>query len=136
PTATSVTINVAAGTYNELVHYTGPGGATAPTITIAGPAGNSKGDNCVIQYTNGNSMNGGTQTRPSAYFSGANLVLQNITLKNTGVRSVVGQAEALYFAGGAAFTLAAFNSSFLSNQDTIQTSGRNWFYNCYVEGNV
>jgi pectin methylesterase-like acyl-CoA thioesterase len=49
---------------------------------------------------------------------------------------VVAQAEALDFAGGAAFTLAAFNSSFLSNQDTIQTSGRNWFYNCYVEGNV
>jgi hypothetical protein len=136
PAATSVTINVAAGTYTELVHYTGPGGATPPTINIIGPAGNAKGDNCVFQYTNGNSMNGGTQTRPSTYFSGANVVLQNITLKNTGVRSVVGQAEALYFAGGAAFTLAAFNSSFFSNQDTIQTSGRNWFYNCYVEGNV
>lgn len=136
PTATSVTINLAAGTYTELVHYTGPGGATAPTINIVGPATNTKGDNCVIQYTNGNSMNGSTQTRPSAYFSGANIVLQNITLKNTGVRSVVAQAEALYFAGGPALTLAAFNSSFFSNQDTIQTSGRNWFYNCYVEGNV
>ena len=49
---------------------------------------------------------------------------------------MVSQAEALYFAGGSAFTLAAFNSSFSSNQDTIQTSGRNWFYNCYIEGNV
>jgi hypothetical protein len=49
---------------------------------------------------------------------------------------VVNQAEALYFAGGSAYTLAAFNSSFSSNQDTIQTSGRSWFYNCYVEGNV
>jgi hypothetical protein len=130
----SVTINVAAGTYNELLHYTGPG--ATQTINIVGPAGNTRGDNCVIQYANGNSLNGSTQGRPSAYFSGANLVLQNVTLRNTGVRAVVSQAEALYFAGGSGFTLAAFNSSFYSNQDTIQTSGTNWFYNCYVEGNV
>jgi pectin methylesterase-like acyl-CoA thioesterase len=65
-----------------------------------------------------------------------NLVLQNLTLKNTGVRSVVSQAESLYFASGAGFTVAAFNSSFYSNQDTIQTSGRSWFYKCFIEGNV
>ncbi|HTB61372.1 MAG TPA: pectinesterase family protein [Polyangia bacterium] len=134
PTATNVTINVAAGTYNELVHYAGPG--ATQTITIVGPAGNNRGDNCIVQYSNGNMINGSTATRASAYFSGTNLVLQNITLKNTGVRSVVSQAESLYFASGSGFTLAAFNSSFSSNQDTIQTSGRSWFYDCYVEGNV
>jgi len=134
PAATAITINVAAGTYNELVHYTGPG--ATQTITIAGPSGNTRGDNCIVQYSNGNMINGSTSTRAAVYVTGTNLVLQNITLKNTGVRSVVSQAEALYFAGGSAFTLAAFNSSFYSNQDTIQTSGRNWFYNCYVEGNV
>jgi pectate lyase len=134
PAATAVTINMAAGTYNELVHYTGPG--ATQTITILGPAGNNRGDNCIVQYSNGNMINGSTSTRAAVYITGTNLVLQNITLKNTGVRSVVSQAEALYFAGGSAFTLAAFNSSFYSNQDTIQTSGRNWFYNCYVEGNV
>jgi len=127
---------VAAGTYTELIHYTGPGAATPLTVNIVGPAGNTRGANCVFQYSNGNSINGSTQGRPSAYFSGANLVLQNVTFKNTGVRSVVAQAEAVYFASGGAFTLAAYNSSFYSNQDTIQTSGRNWFYNCYVEGNV
>jgi Pectinesterase len=131
---TAITINVAAGTYNELVHYTGPG--ATQTITILGPTGNTRGDNCIFQYSNGNSINGSTQTRAAMYFSGTNVVLQNITVKNTGVRSVVMQAEALYFGSGAGFTLAAFNSSFYSNQDTIQTSGRNWFYNCYVEGNV
>jgi hypothetical protein len=134
PTATTVTINVAAGTYRELVHYTGPG--ATQTINIIGPAGNTRGDNCIVQYANGNMINGSTSTRASVYFTGTNVVLQNITLKNTGVRSVVSQAEALYFAGGSAFTLAAFNSSFSSNQDTIQSSGRNWFYNCYIEGNV
>jgi hypothetical protein len=134
PNATTVTINIAPGTYRELVHYTGTG--PTQTINIIGPAGNQRGDNCIVEYANGNMINGSTSTRAAAYFSGANVVLQNITLKNTGVRSVVSQAEALYFAGGPAFTLAAFNSSFSSNQDTIQTSGRNWFYNCYVEGNV
>ena len=134
PTATTVTINVAAGTYRELVHYAGPG--ATQTINIIGPAGNNRGDNCIVQYANGNMVNGSTSTRAAVYFTGTNVVLQNITLKNTGVRSVVSQAEALYFAGGSAYTLAAFNSSFSSNQDTIQSSGRNWFYNCYIEGNV
>jgi pectin methylesterase-like acyl-CoA thioesterase len=129
----SATINVAAGTYNELVHYAGPGGAT---ISIVGPAGNTRGSNCIIQASNGNGVNGATLTRASFYFAGANLVLQNITLKNTGVRAVVSQAESLYFASGAGFTVAANNSTFLSNQDTIQTSGRAWFYNCDIEGNV
>ncbi len=136
PTASSVTINVAAGTYRELIHYTGPGAATPLTVTIAGPAGNTRGDNCVVQYTNGNGLNGSTQGRPSTYLSGANFVLQNITLKNSAVRATLAQAEALYFASGAGFTLAAYNSSFFSNQDTIQTSGRSWFYKCFVEGNV
>jgi pectin methylesterase-like acyl-CoA thioesterase len=129
-----VIINVAAGTYNELIHYVGPGAGA--TVSIVGPAGNNQGDNCVVQYANGNGMNASTQTRASAYFAGTNVVLQNITLKNTGLRSVVAQAESLYFGSGPGFTLAAFNSSFYSNQDTIQTSGQNWFYSCHVEGNV
>ena len=70
------------------------------TINIIGPAGNNQGDNCVVQYSNGNMVNGSTSTRAAVYFTGTNLVLQNITLKNTGVRSVVSQAETLYFASG------------------------------------
>jgi uncharacterized protein YjdB len=136
PGATDVTINVAAGTYNELIHYVGPGAATPQTITIAGPPGNVQGDNCVFQYANGNGMNASTQARASVYFAGTNIVLENITLTNTGLRSVVAQAEALYFGSGEGFTLAAFNSSFDSNQDTIQTSGQSWFYSCYIQGNV
>ena len=135
-TATSVTINVAAGTYNELLRYTS-GLGTGQTIRIVGPANNNKGDTCVIQWANGNGMNGSTATRPTFYFNGANLILENITLKNTALRSAVSQAETLYFAnGGTGTTLAAHNCSFYSNQDTLQTSGRNWFYNCYIEGNV
>ncbi len=135
--ATSVTINVAAGTYNELLRYTGTGLGTGQTVTIAGPSSNNKGDTCVIQWSNGNGMNGSTATRPTFYFNGANLVLRNLTLKNTALRSAVSQAETLYFAGGATgTTIAANNCSFVSNQDTLQTSGRAWFYNCHIEGNV
>ncbi|HEY5282070.1 MAG TPA: hypothetical protein VIM14_04705, partial [Polyangia bacterium] len=83
----NVTINVAAGTYRELLRYTGPGSATRQTIIIQGPKGNQQGDNCTFQYANGNSVNGSTQTRASFYFTGANLVLQNITLRNTGPRA-------------------------------------------------
>jgi pectin methylesterase-like acyl-CoA thioesterase len=138
PTTASVTINVAAGTYYELLRYAPGTPNPAQTITIAGPAGNNQGDTCVVQWANGSGMNGSTATRASFYFAGANLVLENITLKNTALRSVVSQAETLYFANGSAngTTLAAFNSSFYSNQDTLQTSGRAWFYQCYVEGNV
>lgn len=132
----NVTINVAAGTYRELLRYTGPAGTPAQTITILGPAGNKQGDTCVFQFANGNNVNGSTQTRPTFYFTGANLVLQNLTFKNTATRAQVAQGETLYFASGTGYTLAATNSSFIGNQDTIQTSGRNWFYKCYFEGNV
>jgi len=131
----NITINVAAGTYRELLRYTGQA-STQQTITILGPAGNKQGDNCIFQYANGNDVNGSTATRASFYFTGANLVLQNITLKNTGTRAQYGQAETLYFASGPNYSLAAYNSSFSGNQDTLQTSGRNWFYKCYIEGNV
>ncbi len=135
---TPITINVAAGTYNELIHYVGPG--LAQTINIIGPAGNNQGANCVIQYINGNTSNPSTQGRALAYFTGTNVVLQNLTLRNNAVRALLAQAEALYFASGTVNgvvgTLAVNNSSFFSNQDTIQTSGRSWFYNCHVEGNV
>jgi pectin methylesterase-like acyl-CoA thioesterase len=129
--STDVTINVAAGTYNELVYYKG-----GKNITLVGPSGNNKGDTCVISYTNGESLNPGTHTRALFYISASNLVMKNITLKNTGVRSVVSQAESIYFANGTGKTMAAYNCSFSSNQDTIQTTGKNWFYNCYIEGNV
>jgi pectin methylesterase-like acyl-CoA thioesterase len=132
----NITINVAAGTYRELLRFTGQGGTPPQTITILGPAGNKRGDTCIFQYANGNNVNGSTATRASFYFTGANLVLQNITLKNTGTRTQYGQAETLYFASGTNYTLAAYNSSFSGNQDTLQTSGRNWFYKCNIEGNV
>jgi hypothetical protein len=132
--ATAIKINVAAGTYVELVNYRATSNPNL-TITINGPAGNNRGDNTIIQYTNGGNLNA-QNGRASFYFAGANLVLQNLTLKNTGTRAAVAQAETLYFDSRAGFTMAANNCSFSSFQDTIQTSGRAWFYNCFIEGNT
>ncbi|MDR0643334.1 MAG: Ig-like domain-containing protein [Treponema sp.] len=128
------TINVAPGTYTELVHYVG-----TANVTINGTGSGVYGNDVIIQYTNSEKVNTGTHARASFYFSGANLVLKNLTLKNTSARISgydPGQAEAIYFANGTGKTFAAYNCSFLSHQDTIQTTGKNWFYRCYIEGDT
>jgi hypothetical protein len=143
PGATAINVQVAAGTYNELVNYRAAPDRTL-TITVSGPAGNARGDTAVVTWVNGG---GGTvyanpqNTRATFYFAGANLVMQNLWLKSTGLRASVAQAETLYFdsrfdTSGNPFTLAVNNCSFSSLQDTIQTSGRAWFYNSFIEGNV
>jgi hypothetical protein len=134
----SWTINVAPGTYTELVHYVGS--ANNQTITINGQGSASYGGDVVIQYANSESVNGGsggTLRRSSFYFRGAHLVLKNVTLKNTSSRNGgnPGQSEAFYYED-AGRTMAAFNCSFISHQDTIQTKGKNWFYKCYIEGDT
>jgi len=132
--ATAVTVNVAPGTYNELVNYRATANPNL-TITIHGPDGNARGDNAVVQYANGGKLNA-QNGRASFYFAGANLVVENLTFRNTGDRASYAQAETLYFDSRGTFTVAVNNSSFLSNQDTIQTSGRAWFYNSFIEGNT
>ena len=136
------TINIAPGVYNELVNYVTTRNAS---ITIAGQGTAPFGRDVVIQWTNNEQMNPGTHTRASFRVSGADLVLKNVALINTTVRTGSGnwQAETLFFANGAPTTavprgrtVAAFNSTFLSHQDTIQTSGRAWFYRCYIAGDV
>lgn len=134
--ATNVTINVAAGTYTELVQYRPSTANLGQTFTIQGPT-NNRGSDCIIQYVNGGGMNTAAQNlRASFYFAGANLVLQNLTIRNNGVRASVSQAEALYFDSRKGSTLVVNNCSLISRQDTVNTTGRNWFYNCYIEGNV
>ncbi len=137
-TDTNITINVAAGTYHEVVRYAPATTDATKTITIAGPAGNTRGATCTITWSNYDGLNSGTSPRPVVYFKGRNLVLKNLTLVNTWPRTtnVASQAETIYFASGAGFTMAANNCSFKSCQDTLQTSGRNWFSNCYIQGNT
>jgi hypothetical protein len=135
PAATAVTVNVAAGNYIELVNYRAVTYDPTLTITVAGPAGNVQGDSCTVQYVNGGNWNG-QNARATFYFAGANLILKNITLKSTGLRAAVGQAETIYFDSRTTYTMAAYNCTFKAYQDTIQTSGKCWFYSCYIEGNT
>lgn len=133
PDAESVTIHLAPGTYRELVSYRG-----GKNLRIRGPEGNARGDTCEIRWSNANVLNGSASGRATFYVSGSSLVLENLSLVNEWVRvpGADNQAETLYFADGAGKTLAARNCSFRSNQDTLQTSGRAWFYDCFVEGNT
>lgn len=138
------TIDVAAGTYRELVYYKG----TASVKIVGTVSSGTYGSDVVIQWTNGEKLNSGTHTRPSFYFgaAGCDLTLENVTLQNTYSRATYSgdaQAEAIYFAnntdtstGLALGHLAAYNCSFKSHQDTIQTTGKAWFYKCYIEGDV
>ena len=133
----SYTINVAAGTYYELINTKISG-----TVKIVGPT-NTLGDSVIIKYINHNDWNGGTAIRPSFYVGGTgNLVLENVTIWNATRRGVdteaqEAQAEAIYFQSTG--KLAAYNCSFKSYQDTIQVGnkgGKAWFYKCYIEGDV
>jgi hypothetical protein len=136
PSGNAVKISVAKGTYVELPHYRPSAGNKNLTVTISGPAGNTRGDTAVIQYANGEKLNVGGATRAAFYFTGAHLVLENLTFKNTAVRAQLAQAEALYFASGAGYRLAANNCTFSSHQDTIQTTGQAWIFGSNIEGNT
>ena len=130
----TITLKLAEGTYNELVYYKGKA-----NIILEGPTGNDRGDNCLITWNNYEKMNSGTHNRAQFYFNGANLTLKNVYFNNKFRRSVTeqdGQAECIYFAGGNDRKLVAYNCSFYSFQDTIQSTGRNWFYDCYIAGDV
>ena len=129
------TIEVAPGTYREVVHFNG-----TANITIKGTGSEARGADTVIQWTNLNKWNGSMDTRAVMYFGdkAGNVVLDNITIKNTCDRAKEGtadtQAEAFYYKS--ANKVAANNCTFLSHQDTICTRGKAWFYNCYIEGDT
>ena len=136
------TISLAPATYYELLHYNGKA-----NIILQGPNGNTRGDNVIIKYINCNDMNNSQRTRVVFFFTGANLTLENLTIVNatdptksyiSTVKYASGnaQAETLFFYNGKGRTLNAYNCSFKSLQDTMQVSGKCWFYNCYVEGDV
>lgn len=126
-----VEIQIAPGIYRELLTF-----RKDLDLTLKGMGTGVYGDDVVIQYTNGNNMNGSTSGRTLAYFASKHTIrLVNLTLKNTGQKSAVGQAETIYFNSDTG-KLIAENCSFKSQQDTILTKGYNWFYQCYVEGNT
>lgn len=143
----SFTIKVASGTYNEMLFYTG-----SASISIEGTGTAEYGKDVLITYSNSGNSNamadlasshGVTSgyTRGATRFDGkCNLVLKNVTIQNSysrGSDSSNTQAEALVFSSTG--NLIAYNSSFLSHQDTLylgQKGGRMWFYKDYISGDV
>ena len=123
--ATTITVNN--GTYNELLYL-----RNKDNLTIIGESR----DGALIQYQNSEGFNTGSAGRPVFLVELADmLTLENLTLKNTTIKtSSGGQAEALYF--NSTGRLVAKNANFISEQDTLQLKGYNWFYRSLVAGNV
>lgn len=124
-------IRIAPGTYRELLSVN-----KNVSFTLLGTGWAPWGRNVVIQYINGNNMNGTTLTRPVAYFNTTGTVkLLNLTLRNPEAKAVVAQAETLYFSNKAGHLIVQ-GCSFKSEQDTLQVNGYSWFKDCYIEGNT
>jgi hypothetical protein len=127
------TVNIAPGVYHEMFNYNGP---AANNITLNGTGIEKYGGDVKLQWMNHEYLNSGTHFRPAFYFNGPNnIVLKNITFKNLDNHSG-GQAEALHFGNARGKFRIVYNCGFYGHQDTIQTSGRIWFYRCYVEGDT
>lgn len=144
----SYIIKVAPGTYKELLFYTG-----SATITIEGTGTAEYGSDVLITYSNSGNSNAmqelaSNHSVTNGYFRGStrfdgtcNLVLKNVTIQNSYSRSANDgkdtQAEAVVFSSTG--NLIAYNSTFLSHQDTLylgQKGGRMWFYKDYIAGDV
>ena len=133
------TVTIEPGTYYENLYFAG-----SATVILSGNSSKdySTGDDgdVIISYTNATCINSAEKTRNVLSVVSGNFVLQNLEIINTFDREVYGtsdgQAEALGFATGPKGTLAAYNCSFKSHQDTVRTSGKSWFYKCYIEGDT
>ena len=127
------TIELTAGTYKEnWLSYKG-----SNSIKISGKSSAEYGAEVII-VGHGASQADSKQRSFMSIEGTGNLVLENISLKNdftrNGYEGSTTQAEAL--GHGSSGTVAAYNCSFLSHQDTIRTVSKAWFYNCYIEGDV
>ena len=130
-----ITMTLTDGTYKVAdgtnLKYDG-----AANITIAGVSKTPYGLSVLIE---GNPGTKAQKEREIIYMtekSTGSLTLEHITVRNnfafTGTSDV--QAEVVATAGTG--NLAAYNCSFLSGQDTLRTTGKAWFYECYIEGDV
>ncbi|WP_077035661.1 Ig-like domain-containing protein [Pelomonas sp. KK5] len=155
--ATPKTITVANGTYTEMNQL-----RRVSNLSVIGESR----DGVVIGDDNFESLNSGSgasSTTPGTALSTSGktvghrvlgggraswliescdlLTLQNFTLQNPHDRTTSwdNQAETLYFNTGttaAAGRLVAKQMNFLSQQDTLQLKGYNWFYQSLIAGNV
>ena len=130
-----VTINVAAGTYREIVEI-----PTKHAITVHGQDRNasviSYPNNATLQIPPGSTASMGTKWRAMFGVDGSNdLVIENITLWNPSPQlSTNGQSETLRVEGGARTIVR--NATIRGLQDTLLMSGQVYIANSIIEGNV
>ena len=127
----SYTIVIPKGTYNEnYINYNG-----SASITIRGDS-SSYSDTVIKGH--GTNMKSEKGRELMELMGSCNIVLKNLTLESDYTRAKYGtsdvQAEVLGF--DSTGTLAAYNCAFKGHQDTMRTTGKTWFYKCYVEGDV
>lgn len=136
-----VTISIKNGTYEEAIFA-----RQNNNITFKGESR----DGVILQYCNaeelangvGGSISTKAETGESIGKSGGRAVIlfenckgirfENMTMKNTYGKP--GQAEVIYNNSNGAYTLTFINCSLISLQDTFNTKGYCWMYNCLVEG--
>lgn len=131
--ANGATITVARGVYREIINYSD----SSKSVTIVGDPATTYGEDVIIQGINCNSWNNGSDNRAAFYWKGKDLTLKHITIQNAYDRNTMGgtaQSEALYF--NSTGKLVAYDCSFLGQQDTLLTKGKNWFYKCYIVGDT
>jgi len=119
-----VEIDVAAGTYHELLYANGK-----RNVTLRGADAAST----VISYPNNDRLNPGTAARAMVTALNADgLIVEGLTLHNTTPQGG-SQAEALRVSGD---RVILRRSRFLSLQDTLLLDGLVYVADAYVEGNV
>jgi len=124
---TPATITVKDGIYEEPLYLRNKNNLTIVGESRAG---------VVLQYPNNEGLNSGSSGRPVFLVETADLLtLDTLTLKNTTLIGAGAQAEAIYF-NSPNGRLIAKNANFVSEQDTLQLNGWNWFYKSLVAGNV
>ena len=126
------TIKLPKGTYNEnYLHYTG-----AATVKISGDTAEKYGADVIITG-HGEDM-GKERQRELLEFQGmGNLILENVSfVSDYSRKDHSGDVQAEVVGFDSTGYLAANNCAFKSHQDTLRTTGKAWFYQCYVEGDV
>jgi polygalacturonase len=124
-------ISIAPGTYREVLKI------AKPNITLRSPYDDPK--KTVIVFDKSAGTSGGTFNSATVDIRAANFTAENLTFANdfnTTHEQVSQGSQAL--AVSVAGDRAIFrNMRFLGNQDTVYVSkGRQYFANCYIEGNV
>jgi polygalacturonase len=137
------TVLIKSGTYREVVHV------AKPHVRMLGMAGDP--GKVVIVNSNSASSSGGTFHSATVFVSGDDFYAENITFqndysRNRGLQPQGSQAVALSVRGDRAIFRSV---RFLGAQDTLFAASRScetdtgpcvpsrqYFYNCYIEGNV